>query len=209
MTEKLLIVGAGEHGVVVGDAAESAGSWTEIIFADDVYPESQAVMHWKIIATSADPHALLEFADNVVVAIGDNSTRVARIKDFNQAGGRVVVIRHPAASISQMAAIGAGTVVLAGAVVNARAAIGEGCIINSGATVDHDCVLGAGVHISPGANLAGGVVVGDRSWIGIGAVVRDRIRIGEDVIVGAGAVVINNIEDGMTVVGNPALPIRA
>lgn len=42
---------------------------------------------------------------------------------------------HPDAAISRLVKIGAGTVVMAGAVVNSDTAIGDGHIVNTGTTV--------------------------------------------------------------------------
>jgi len=44
--------------------------------------------------------------------------------------------------------------------------------------------------------------------IGAGAIILPNIVIGENTFVGAGSVVTRNVESGITVVGNPARPIR-
>jgi sugar O-acyltransferase (sialic acid O-acetyltransferase NeuD family) len=206
----LAIFGAGGHGKVVADAAICAG-WLSVVFFDEAYPASKAIGPWAILGSSDSfMNRAGEFA-GVMVAIGENRTRLRWIHALQRRSMPIspISLTHPSSVVSPHATIGAGSVILAGAIVNAFARVGEGCIINSGATVDHDCDLADGVHISPGANLAGGVRVGECTWIGIGAAIREGIAIGQNVTVGAGAAVIAAVESGQTVVGVPAKPLMS
>ncbi len=117
------------------------------------------------------------------------------------------VLKHESAVVSSCASIGPGCQLLALANVSVNVQIGEACIINHRASVDHDCCLGDGVHLAPGATLCGCVNVADNVLIGAGAVILPGISIGADAVIGAGAVVTRNIPSGVTVVGNPAMPV--
>lgn len=200
---RLAVLGASGHGKVVADAAECCG-WAEVVFFDDAWPERTANGAWKVIGGTDELLARLGDFDGVVVGIGNNAVRLAKLKLLLGAGGAVVSVIHPAAVVSRYARIGLGSVVFAGAVVNVGAMIGAGAILNTGCSIDHDCELGEAVHVSPGARLAGGVTVGGLSWIGVGASVRQAIRIGAGVTVGAGAAVVANVPDAVTVTGVPA-----
>lgn len=125
---------------------------------------------------------------------------------FMRCGLRVEAIVHPTASVDATAWLGAGTQVLAQAVVAGDAVLGAVCIVNHKASVDHECRLGDGVHLAPGATLCGLVTVGDAAFIGAGAVVLPRLTIGADAVIGAGAVVTKNVPAGAVVSGNPARP---
>lgn len=201
---RLYILGAGGHGHVVADAAAAVGEWAQISMLD----KSEAVVReatlWQAKHVESTVRPYIRESAQFVIAIGNNATRLRLQSEIRESGGSIATIVHPHASVSPSASLNEGTVVLAGAVVNARAKIGRAGIINVGASVDHDCVLADGVHVSPGAHLAGGVTVGSTSWIGIGAVVRDGIRIGSDAVVGAGAAVVTHMPDSVTVVGVPA-----
>jgi len=200
---KLAILGASGHGKVVADTAECCG-WKTIEFFDDAWPVLQHNGAWSVVG---DTEVLLERIkqfDGVLVAIGNNRIRHAKLLELQAAGVRLCSLIHPAATISRYVALGEGSVVFAGAVVNVDARIGLGAILNTGCSIDHDCELGAAVHVSPGARLAGGVTVGNLSWIGIGASVRQLVRIGAGVMVGAGAAVMADVADELTVVGVPA-----
>lgn len=201
--KRLAILGASGHGKVVADTAELCG-WRDIRFFDDAFPNVTANACWPVCGTSADLLQQIDSVDAVLVAIGNNRIRLARMEELRARGASLATLVHPQAVVSRYAEIGPGSVVFAAAVVNAGSTIGSGCILNTSCSVDHDCQLGRGVHISPGAHLAGGVVVGEASWLGIGSCVRQLSRIGSGVVVGAGAAVIGDVPDNVTVVGVPA-----
>ncbi|MGR4068161.1 acetyltransferase [Halomonas sp. LR3S48] len=203
---RLAILGASGHGKVVADIAIQAG-WQDLVFFDDAWPEKTRHEHWDVVGTL--PMLLHDLAnfEGVVVAIGHNAIREAKLDALLSQGARVVSLVHPRATVSPMARIGPGSVVMAGAIVNAFAELGMGTIVNTAATVDHDCRLGACVHVSPGANVAGDVEIGRTSWIGAGAVVRQGVAIGEGVMVGAGAAVVSDIDGHLVVAGVPARPL--
>ena len=204
--KKLAILGASGHGKVLADIALLQG-WDEVIFFDDAWPEKQAVSRWPI---AGDGAALLRRAgdfDGVAIGIGHCATRLEKHPLLAKAGFVLPVLQHPTAIVSTYAQLGAGSVLMAGSVVNVDAQIGTACIINTGATVDHDCVLADGVHIAPGAHVSGGVTIGAGAWVGVGACVRQGLYIGAGAMVGAGAVVLRDVPAGATVVGNPARPL--
>lgn len=202
---RLVILGAGGHGRVVADAAQAAGTWTDIVFADDRWPEVQSSGSWKVCTTVKGyvdgPH---NGDDAAIVAIGNNALRLAILDRLIKQGCRVATVLHPRAIISPSARVADGTVVCAGAILNPDCNIGRAVIVNTGAIVEHDCSLGDAVHAAPGVKMAGGVQVGDRTWLGIGCTIVENTRIGVDTIVGAGAVVVRDVASRVTVVGVPA-----
>lgn len=195
---RLVIIGTGGHGKVIADNALKNG-YTNICFVDDT--AMGECMGFPIIGTCSDLEKLNDGTTDFIIGIGNNATRktIAEKYDVNW-----VTLIHPSAQIAVNVVIGKGTVVMAGAVVNACSSIGEHCIINTCAIVEHDNVLEDHVHISPNATLGGTVRIGECSWIGLGAVVINNIDICADVIVGAGAAVVKNITQSGTYVGVPA-----
>lgn len=202
--KKLMILGASGHGKVVADIAEKNG-YNEIAFLDDD-PALKTCGKYPVLGPSGNA-AKWEDAD-FFVAIGNSRTRERFVKELKEKGKTVISLIHPQAVIAEDVAVGIGTAVMAGAVVNPGTTVGQGCIINTGATVDHDCCVGDYVHISVGSHLAGTVRVGDHTWIGIGAVVSNNLTICADCVIGAGAAVVDCVNAPGTYVGVPAKVIK-
>ena len=181
MSESVIVIGKSGHGKVIADIILSCGDQV-IGFLDDAYTENEAILGFPLLGRVED---YVKYPDcKFIIAIGDAKIR-ERIADMLDAEWYTAV--HPSAVVSKLdAELGAGTVVMANAVVNPSAKIGEHCIVNTGAVVEHDSVLGDFVHISPKAVLAGTVTVGKSTHIGVGAAVINNISIASDCIIGGG-----------------------
>jgi len=201
----LVIWGAGGHGKVLLDLGRQTGRYDQICFIDDDPAKvGQAFCDCPILRVD-DPFDVPVDA-RLIIAIGSNHRRAEKFLGA-QASRRSIVLTHPAAVLDPSSTIGAGSVVMAGAILNACVRVGENCIVNTGAILEHDCRIGDHCHISPRATLGGEVIVGAYAHIGIGAVILPRMSIGEGAVVGAGAVVIRPVAPFTTVAGVPARPI--
>lgn len=189
----MVLYGASGHAKVVIDILEAMGEPIDYVVDDDVNVSD--VLGYRV------EHGCKSFKE-VIIAVGSCQQR-KKITESIQAGCFPVAI-HPSAVISPRARIGAGTVVMQGAIVQSCATIGRHCIINTGASVGHDVKLADFVHVAPRAVLTGNVEAGECAWIGAGAVIRQGIKIGANSIIGVGAVVVKDVPEGMIVVGNPA-----
>lgn len=203
---RLLIIGAGGHGKVVGDCARTQEQWSEFVYFDDRWPILKECGPWPVAGGGDRLLKVVRPGDQVFAAIGNPSSRMTWLRRFQCDGLAVATIVHSRSILSPDVILGAGSLVVAGAVINIGARLGMGCIVNTGATIDHDCMIGDGVHICPGAHLAGDVRVGDGAWIGLGVSVKQGLSIGPNSTVGAGAVVLTNVAAGVTVIGVPARP---
>lgn len=208
---RVIIIGAGGHAQVIADslmrAHEQSAPEDPIAYLDD-NPAlvGQRFLGLPVLGSVAQ---LPEFAhDAIVIAIGDNATRMRLFRMLVERGERLVVARHPNAVIAPDVPIGCGTMICAGVVVNPGSAIGANAILNTGCTVDHHNRIGDHVHIAPGANLGGEVTIGDGSLIGIGAAVMPGRQVGAWCLIGAGALLRDNVPDGSTAFGVPARVMR-
>lgn len=195
---RLVIIGAGGHGKVIADNAVKNG-YTDIFFVDDNVTGN--CMGFPVIGKCRDLETLNDGKTDFVIGIGDNATRKLIAEKYSVNWTAII---HPSAQLAFNVSVGNGSVIMAGAVVNACASIGEHCIINTGAIVEHDNVIENYVHISPNAALGGTVCIGERTHIGIGATVSNNVDICAGCIIGAGAVVTKNIPESGTYIGVPA-----
>jgi sugar O-acyltransferase (sialic acid O-acetyltransferase NeuD family) len=206
----VIIVGAGGHGWVVADILDcAAGRGLDVqvvgFVDDDKRLWGKDVGGYPVLGPSESLRDLQH--EGVVVAIGENETRKIIFERMLAAGERLVVARHPDATIARDVKVGQGTMICAGVRVNPASDIGEDVILNTGCTVDHHNRIGSHVHIAPGVHLGGNVAIGDGSLIGIGAVVMPGRRVGRGATVGAGSLVHKDVADNEVVVGIPARPL--
>ncbi len=111
----------------------------------------------------------------IVVAIGykdlDARWRIcARLRDD---GYTLPALTHSSAWVHAEAQIGAGTLIGAGATVDAVAQVGPFCVLWPGVIVSHDAKIGENTFLSPGAVVCGCADVGRQTFVGAGAVIPD------------------------------------
>jgi len=196
MKRGFTIVGAGGHAKVIIEIIELSGGTIKTIF--DSNPRITELFNYKVSDQGM-------YTTPAIVAIGDNKLRKKSVQMMECGFGKAI---HPKANISSRCEILEGTVVMAGATVNANVTIGRHCIINTNASVDHDCRIGDFVHISPRVTLGGNVRVDEGSHVGIGSTVIQGTHIGRWVTIGAGAVIIEDVPDYAVVVGVPGNIIK-
>jgi len=205
----LLVYGSSGHAKAVLDAALRSGRFRVIgLLDDDPARHGMTVLGLRVLGAEAGLQPGDHAGSQLVLAVGSNRDRQKLWQRLQSLGRTFACVVHPSASVGQEVLLGAGTVVLAGAVINPGTVFGEQGIVNTGGTVDHDCQIGAFVHVSPGAHLAGNVRVGALAHVGIGACVIPGITIGEGATVGAGAAVVKDVGPGEVVGGVPARAIR-
>jgi UDP-N-acetylbacillosamine N-acetyltransferase len=208
----LVIWGTSGHARVVADIIRCGTEFEIVGFLDDVNPDRHGSRFCdsSILGGREQLHRLAESGvRHFLLGFGDNAARRRLGRELQDSGYALACAVHPRAIVARDVRMGAGSVVMGGAVVNPNVDLGENVIVNTGATVDHDCVLGDAVHISPGAHLAGAVRIGDESWIGLGSVVLEKRQVGARSIVGAGAVVTRDVPEGVVAFGVPAKVMKS
>lgn len=202
-TDAVNLIGAGDHAKVVLTLLEVCGTPCAGIYDDNESLWKKELWGVPIIGPVSD----LPDKEGVmaVIAIGSNRIRKQISAMFKNVTWPVIV--HPQSCVHNSVSIKGGTVIFAGATVQADTKLGCHSIINLGAIVDHDTVIGDFCHIGPNSCVADGVAIEDGAHIGVGAVVPPYTRIASDVTVGAGAVVTKNISSAGLYCGNPAVRI--
>ena len=100
--------------------------------------------------------------------------------------------------------------------------IGDRTTIKSGVQIWDGVTIGSDVFIGPNVTFSNDkypksknqnfellpTFVGNGASIGANATILPGISIGANAVIGAGSVVTKNVEPGVTVIGNPAIPLR-
>lgn len=195
----ILLIGAGGHSHACIDAIEQQGSFRVIGLVCAPDEDRGDRLGYPVLGTDHDLPALRRHCAHALVAAGQIRSPALRRRLFELAhalGFTLPVIISARAHVSPHARIGAGTLVMHGAIVNAGASVGANCIINSQALVEHDARVGDHCHIATGAILNGNVRVGDGSFIGSASVVREGLQIGAGCLIGMGQAVRHALADG-------------
>ena len=98
--KNLLIIGAGQYGMVAKEIAESMKCFEKIDFVDDVYPSA--------VGKICDIDKLIHEYDSAVVAIGNTELRLNLIKGLCKIGYEVPTLIHEKAYVSASGKIGMG-----------------------------------------------------------------------------------------------------
>lgn len=197
--EAILLLGAGGHARSCIDVIEQEGRY--IVGGLVGLPEEVGsyVQGYPVLGTDGDLPDLLPRFPQVLITVGQIKSPEARMKlhaMLEASDCNLPVIVSPRAYVSAHAKVGAGTIVMHGAVVNAGARIGRNCIINSRALVEHDAVIGDHCHIATAAVINGNVSIGSGSFIGSNACVRQGVRVAERCVVGMGQLVLSDCMAG-------------
>lgn len=212
MSNKILVVGASGHAKVIVETVVREDKYTVVGLLDNIRQVGDDVLGFPVLGSEENLSELIErySIHGLLIAIGDNFQRFQMYERLSAAhpGLEMVSAIHPQASVSPSAVCGPGTVIMAGAVVNAESRTGNCCIINTRASLDHDCHMSDFSSIAPGVAVGGSCTIGYRSSVGIGAVLKHGVILGDDTVVGAGAVVLKSFGDKKVVFGVPAMEIR-
>ena len=140
----LLILGAGGHGEIIRELAQSLGVFRKIGFLDDDLKNPLAM------GRCDDCLRYLEEYPIAIPSVGDQKLRMQWLAMLARNGFVLPILVHPTATVSPSAAVGYGTVIEARATVSPGVRIGNGCIIASGATIDRNVKIPDGTLVGCG-----------------------------------------------------------
>lgn len=206
-----VIYGAGGLGCLVQDILVQSGRFRPVAFLDsDPTKRGTEVMGLPVHGGAESIERLLRAGvRRVVVAVGDNVTRVALAETLAGRGLELISAVHPLASISPSVRLGPHLIIGPRATVCVHARIGAHSVLSAGAIAEHDNVIGRGVFLQPAVRLAGAVTVEDFAVVGIGASVIPGRRVGRGAHIEPGTIVIHDVPPNTTVGGIPAQPRTA
>lgn len=201
----IILVGGGGHCKSVIDAAESAG-YTIFGILDVAENVGKEILGYKVIGTDDDVSKYVGDCDFIVTVGHIKSSEVRRriVCCIEEVGGVLATVVASTAHVSGHTVLGAGSVVLHGAMVNAGANIGRNCIINTLANVEHDAVIGDFCHVSTGVMVNGNCRVENGVFLGSQSVMLNGVSVADGCVVSAGSFVRKSIVERGIYAGNPA-----
>jgi sugar O-acyltransferase (sialic acid O-acetyltransferase NeuD family) len=197
---RLILIGAGGHARSCIDVIEQHGHFqiAGLVGLSEQRDAQHADYGYAVIGVDSDLFNLAKSYQYALITIGQMNSSEHRIRLYQQAaqlGFQFPTIIAPTSHVSCHSTLGAGTIVMHGAIVNAGASVGNNCIINSRSLIEHDARVEDHCHISTGAILNGDVTVGAGSFIGSGSIIKQGITIGRNCLVGMGLAVRHDLAE--------------
>ena len=195
---ELIIIGAGGHARSCIDTIEQEGKYKigGLVGLSQEVGSSQ--FGYEVLATDSELDELAKRFQYAFLSLGQIHSPEPRIRLYEKliaAGFVLPSIIAPSAYVSPHAKVGAGTIVMHGAILNAGVMVGNNCIINTRALLEHDSQVSDHCHISTGAILNGDTSVGTGSFIGSASVIKEGVSVGAGSLVGMGLALRHNLGD--------------
>ena len=194
----LILIGAGGHACSCIDVIEQQGQYQIAGLVGLPEQKHTQQLGYAVIASDDALAELVKSYQYALITVGQMQTSEHRLRLYQkvvQCGFQLPFIIAPTAHVSRHAAIGAGSIVMHGAIVNAGARVGNNCIINTRALIEHDAAVEDHCHISTGTILSGDVTVGTGSFIGSGSVIKEGVSIGKGCLIGMGLTIRHSLSD--------------
>ena len=208
MKEPLLIYGAGGLGKEILSWLRMLEEFEPVGFIDDGIRKDTMIKGLKVLG-GVDVLNSFGTPVNLVLALGDPSSKSILIKMID--AGRVYypTLKHPSVILQEESSIkiGEGCILTAGCILTTDIHIGSHVLINLNTTIGHDVEIGSCSSIMTGVNVAGSVRIGEGVLVGSGSNILSQVKVGDFSKVGMGSVVIRDVEVDTTVVGVPARKI--
>jgi sugar O-acyltransferase (sialic acid O-acetyltransferase NeuD family) len=205
--ERVVLVGAGDHGRGVLEILRRSAELDVVGFADDD-PGAADVDGVPLLGTTDWlVERLRTMEASVLLCLADPASKRALAAKLSAAGARWARARHPRADVAPSAEVGKGSILGAGVTIVYEARVGNHVTVNLHATIGHHVRIGDFTTIAPGANVLGHVSIGEACQVHANAVILPSVVIGDGCTVGAGSVVLKDVAPGATVFGNPARAI--
>ncbi len=185
----IYLIGAGGHCKSCIDVIESTGHFKIEGLFDLSENKGKKIGTYEIIGSDDDIQKFVRPENYFLLTMGQIKSVDLRFKTAELLKGlkaQIATVISPRAYVSKTAVIGAGTIVMHDALVNAYAQVGRHCILNTKSLVEHDSVVEDFCHLSTGAIINGTNHIKQKSFVGSHSVSQEGLVIQEGSVLGAG-----------------------
>lgn len=178
---------------------------------DDDFVEQGGVAGQRGVRMSEIAGVCPPATHSVIMAVGYNDlnrTRAAMFERLKAMGYRIETYIHPDARVYTGHAIGEGSVVLPGAVIEPHARVGANTMVWSNVTLAHHSSVDDHCWIAAGTVVSGQAKVQRNTFLGVGSTVVNAITVGEFNVVGAGALISRDTKPHSVHLARSAEPFR-
>jgi sugar O-acyltransferase (sialic acid O-acetyltransferase NeuD family) len=184
----IVLVGGGGHCISVIDIIENGNEFNILGILDSNRKENN-LLGYKILGGDNLIPELVNENTYFLITVGqikNYSIRKNIAKILTENNAKLATVISPLAYVSKYAAIAEGSIIMNGAVVNAKSTIGKNCIINTKSNVEHGVSIGDFCHISTCAVVNGDSSIGMGTFIGSNSTISNGIIIKENSIISGG-----------------------
>ena len=184
----IILIGAGGHCVSVIDVIEQEDKYNILGVLDSKDAEKN-VLGYPVLGGDELIPNLVKDNNYFLITVGQiksYSIRQNIADNLKNNKAKLAIVVSPLAYVSKHASIQDGSIIMNGAIVNAKSKIGKHCIINTKSNIEHGVMIRDFCHISTCAVVNGDSVIGKGTFIGSNATVSNGIRIKENSIISAG-----------------------
>ena len=184
----IILIGAGGHCVSVIDVIEQEDKYNILGVLDSKKNEDN-VLGYPVLGGDELIPNLVNDNNYFLITVGQiksYSIRQTIADNLKINKGKLAIVVSPLAYVSKHASIQDGSIIMNGAIVNAKSKVGKHCIINTKSNIEHGAIIGDFCHISTCAVVNGDSEIGKGTFIGSNATVSNGITIDENSVISAG-----------------------
>lgn len=191
--KNIIFIGGGGHSLSCADILIQDKNLHLIGFIDHNKNALLTKDNYKWLGSDEVLEFLINKYKNVFIAMGhirNPQNRIFFYEKSKQIGAIFPILQSQHSYVSPSSNIEEGTLIMHGAVINAKAHISKNCIINTNAVIEHGAQIGNHVHIAPNATILGDVRIEDECFIGAGTIIKEGATVKKGTFIRAGEVFV-------------------
>ena len=189
LKSNIILIGAGGHCISVIDVIEQENKFNILGILDESRKVNKKVLGYPVLGGDELIPSLVSSNNYFIITVGQIKSYSKRQNIFailKKNKAKLAKIISPLSYVSKYSSIGGGSIIMHGAIINARSKIGKNCIINTKANIEHGSFVDDFCHISTCAVVNGDCKIEKGSFIGSNATISNGVTIKENSIISAG-----------------------